>query len=95
VHSRRDGDTLILEIRDNGAGLPSERTTDGIGLTTTRARLERLYGDRHQLTLANLPEGGCVARIRLPFELTTDDRPDVVAAAPFPSATVPAGAAGD
>ena len=60
-----------LEIRDNGAGLVDGRVRpDGIGLTTTKARLERLYGDRQELTLANLPEGGCVARIRIPFQLT-------------------------
>jgi two-component system, LytTR family, sensor kinase len=95
VRSRREGDSLVLEILDNGAGLPSERPTDGIGLTTTRARLERLYGDRHQLTLANLPEGGCVARIRIPFELTSDDRVDGVAAPSFPASSIAVGAAGD
>jgi two-component system, LytTR family, sensor kinase len=77
VRSRREGDWLLLEIRDNGAGLPEgARPRDGIGLSTTRARLERLYAGRHELTLANLPEGGCVARIKIPFELTTDDRPE-------------------
>ena len=95
VRSRREGDSLVLEIRDNGAGLPSERPTDGIGLTTTRARLDRLYGDRHQLTLANLPEGGCVARIRIPFELTSDDRQDAIPATPFPPGAIGVGAAGD
>ncbi len=75
VRSRRDGEWLTLEIRDNGAGLgggPPAR--EGIGLTTTKARLERLYADRHTLTLEDLPEGGCVARIRIPFQLTPDDR---------------------
>ena len=95
VHSRRDGDWLALEIRDNGAGLPSERITDGIGLTTTRARLERLYGDRQELTLSNLPEGGCVARIRIPFELAADDRHDPIAPSAFAPNTVAVGAAGD
>jgi LytS/YehU family sensor histidine kinase len=78
VRSRRDGDWLTLEIRDNGAGLVEGRVRpDGIGLTTTKARLERLYGDRQELTLANLPEGGCVARIRIPFQLTGDERADI------------------
>jgi two-component system, LytTR family, sensor kinase len=77
VRSRRDNDWLALEIRDNGPGIVEGiRTRDGIGLTTTRARLERLYGERQSLTLQNLPEGGCVARIRIPFEPATDDRHD-------------------
>lgn len=75
VRSRRDGDWLVLEIRDNGMGLPEGHTPpDGIGLSTTKARLERLYGTRHELVLGNLPDGGCVARIRIPFQPTSDDR---------------------
>ena len=80
VRSRRDEDWLTLEIRDNGAGLiEGHERRDGIGLTTTRARLERLYGNRHELTLENLAEGGSVARIRIPFQLTSDDRAEPAA----------------
>jgi len=97
VRSRRDGDWLTLEIRDNGAGLAEGGARpDGIGLTTTRARLERLYGDRHELTLENLPQGGCVARIRIPFQLSADDR--VEPAVELPRSTTvgaPLAAAGD
>jgi two-component system LytT family sensor kinase len=95
VRSRREGDWLVVEIRDNGAGLPSERITHGIGLTTTHARLERLYGNRQELTLANLPDGGCVARVRIPFELTSDDRSDGAPTSPFASGAIVAGATGD
>jgi hypothetical protein len=69
---------------------------DGIGLTTTRARLERLYGDQQQLTLANLPEGGCVARIRIPFQPSTDDLAETGAdLARFSRSGTPLAAAGD
>jgi signal transduction histidine kinase len=97
VRSRRDGQWLLLEIRDNGTGLPQGRARpDGIGLTTTRARLERLYGEQHELTLENLPGGGCVARIRIPFQLTPDDRQDAVLDfPPQPNAAAPLAAAGD
>jgi signal transduction histidine kinase len=97
LRSRRDGDWLTLEIRDNGAGLPHGRVRpDGIGLSTTRARLERLYGDRQELTLENLPDGGCVARIRIPFQLTTDERGDAVLDfPPQPGVGKPVAAAGD
>jgi two-component system, LytTR family, sensor kinase len=97
VRSRREGDWLILEIRDNGMGLPQGiALREGIGLSTTKARLERLYGERHELALTNLPDGGCVARIRIPFQLTSDDRhdsaPELAVPAPL---TSPAGVAGD
>ena len=97
VSSRHDGEWLILEIRDNGAGLPAgARLRDGIGLTTTKARLERLYGAHHELTLANLPDGGCVARIRIPFELSSDDRQEAAFdARPFAAGAAPLAAAGD
>ena len=78
VRSRREGDWLVLEIRDNGAGLADGRPMrDGIGLTTTKARLERLYGDLQALSLENLPTGGCVARLRIPYQLAREDRSDV------------------
>ena len=80
VRSRHDGQSLVLEIRDNGMGLPQgQPLREGIGLSTTKARLERLYGTRQELELANLPEGGCVARIRIPFQPASDDRPDGLA----------------
>src|SRR4029078_4778441 len=67
VRSRRDGEWLSLEISDNGAGLAQGQPAhEGIGLTTTKARLERLYGDQQSIRLENLPTGGCVARIRIP-----------------------------
>jgi len=97
VRSRRERDSLTLEIRDNGTGLAAGGgRPDGIGLTTTRARLERLYGHHQELTLENLPEGGCVARIRIPFQLTTDDGPEPAAELARPAgSSMPLAAAGD
>jgi len=95
VGSHRDGDWLILEIRDNGAGIaPGRAPREGIGLTTTKERLERLYGARHELQLGNAPGGGFLARIRIPFRLATDERHDVPTdAAVLAGAVAPVGAA--
>ena len=92
-----EGEWLNVEIRDNGAGLTRGHVRpDGIGLTTTRARLERLYNDQQELTLANLPEGGCVARIRIPFQLTSEDRGEPLVRPPLPATSdAPLAAAGD
>ena len=49
ISSRRDGDDLRLEVRDNGVGLSGgarAKLHDGVGLSNTRARLECLYGER-------------------------------------------------
>ncbi len=73
VRAHRDRDQLVLEIRDTGSGMAMDRAPqERIGLTTVRARLERLYGDAHSLTIERLDSGvtGCVARVRLPFHET-------------------------
>ncbi len=76
VRSRAEGEWLILEIQDSGAGIPEGRSPgEGIGLSTTAERLRHLYGERHELSLGNAPDGGFLARIRLPLRLAGDQPP--------------------
>jgi two-component system LytT family sensor kinase len=63
---RREGDRLVLTVRDNGPGLDAPNES-GVGLANTRARLEQLYGDRASLKLASAEGGGVVAEILLPY----------------------------
>ncbi|HEY4065331.1 MAG TPA: histidine kinase [Burkholderiaceae bacterium] len=69
VSARREGETLVLQVRDTGAGL-SQASGDGtrFGLVQVRERLATLYGDGASLTLqaASDAEGGTLATIRLP-----------------------------
>jgi two-component system LytT family sensor kinase len=73
VKVRRDGYDLVLTVEDTGAGAAAMRVTGeqivstGIGLQNTRARLEELYGDEHQFTLAPNDAGGTTVTIRLPY----------------------------
>jgi two-component system, LytTR family, sensor kinase len=69
VQVSRVGASLVIEVRNSGRG-PGGEVTDGIGLTTVRGRLARLYGDAHEFSLAVGPKGGSVARIRVPFRTT-------------------------
>jgi len=65
--ARREPDTLVLTVRDNGAGEPAGGFTRvGIGLGNTRERLRELYGDRHRFEMTNHPDGGLVVRLTLP-----------------------------
>ncbi len=70
VSAAREGDTLVLRVRDTGVGLTGE-PGDGtrFGLVQVRERLATLYGARACLDLAAVadPEGGTLATLRLPL----------------------------
>ena len=67
VIARREGDRLRLEVRDSGPGLSDAPPKSGVGLAVTRERLKALYGASHELRLADLPGGGAVASIDIPW----------------------------
>jgi len=69
IASQRVGDDLILEIRDNGRGLPQggQILREGVGLRNIRERVDQLYGSRAHFSLEPAAGGGTVATLRLPF----------------------------
>ncbi|HEY3279993.1 MAG TPA: histidine kinase [Gemmatimonadales bacterium] len=72
VGARRVDDRVQLVVRDDGPGIgngDTETARPGIGLSNTRARLARLYGDDYELEVGNAPGGGIEARIAVPFRL--------------------------
>ena len=76
VSAARDGDTLVLRIRDSGAGVDvTSMSTEGhYGLAHVRERLATLYGERASFELAaGVGASGTVATIRLPWRTTDDD----------------------
>ncbi|HEY5228347.1 MAG TPA: histidine kinase, partial [Opitutaceae bacterium] len=67
ILGRIEGGSLHLEVRDDGAGLPdNRRVLEGTGLTNTRERLSKLYGDASRMTLRGRPEGGISVSIVIP-----------------------------
>lgn len=74
IRAWRENGDLRLEVRDDGPGLPEpQKLLSGIGLSNTRARLERLHGSRQRFELANAPRGGLVVRLTLPFQTEWTD----------------------
>lgn len=83
IEASLEGTQVVLRVRDTGRGLSRigvAGTNAGVGLTNTRARLERLYGGAGRLDLEPNPGGGTVATVTMPF------RPAVPAARSLASA---------
>jgi two-component system LytT family sensor kinase len=73
VRARREGQTLILEVEDDGPGdqgpanrIPARREP-GLGLAATAERLKLLYGEAQSFSAGNGERGGFLVRARLPF----------------------------
>lgn len=58
VRASCDAGTLVLEVRDDGAGLVTP-LAEGLGLANCRERLQHRYGSRATLTLTALQPGAC------------------------------------
>lgn len=70
ISSHIENGFLKLIVFDNGAGLPEDwqlKTSGGIGLANTAARLQQLYGENHRLELRNRTEKGVEVVIVIPF----------------------------
>ena len=63
VMLHRDGDELMLVVKDDGAGFDPSQPTDGMGLENIRRRAERTGGEA---TIISTPGAGTTVRIRLP-----------------------------
>ena len=71
ISAKRNNGCVRIEVKDNGPGISAISATngrfrEGLGLTNTRARLERLYGEAHRFELANDPHGGLTVTLEIP-----------------------------
>jgi sensor histidine kinase YesM len=59
---------MWLRVRDDGIGFSKTwRRPEGVGLSNTRSRLDRLYGERAALTMRENPGGGVVVDVYIPL----------------------------
>lgn len=69
VEATVSGGRLRVRVHDDGPGLNGGSGRSGlhVGLSTTRRRLEHLYGDDQSLSLVDAPEGGAAVTVDLPL----------------------------
>ena len=69
ISAEKEDGSLLIYVQDNGTGIvePEASLKTGVGLANTRSRLEKMYGDRFQLELSNLPGSGTSVRLIIPF----------------------------
>jgi len=80
VLARREGDCLVIDVSDNGLGMPPEtaaslldedrpevRTSgSGTGVRNVHRRIRLTFGEPYGLTILSEPDEGTLVRIRLP-----------------------------
>jgi two-component system, LytTR family, sensor kinase len=71
IHAGSVEDTLQLIVSDNGTGIAEERAPvfikEGIGLSNTRERLQRIYGASHRFLVDPITGGGFRVLIEIPI----------------------------
>lgn len=72
IAARKEDSNLVLEVSDDGPGLPhgwSINTHAGIGLKNVRERLQFLYGESCGLTLLPANPKGVTVQLTIPYSL--------------------------
>lgn len=68
IRAIAEGDRLVLEVADDGAGLSSTNGVEGVGIENVRRRLDYLFGADYELWLGAERQGFTV-RLSLPLRM--------------------------
>jgi two-component system LytT family sensor kinase len=76
VSSRLEGNALVLDVRDDGAGAEptAVERASGLGVRAVRQRLEARYGAGARLDIETSPGAGLVATVTLPARTVAAER---------------------
>jgi two-component system LytT family sensor kinase len=76
---------LVIEIEDNGAGIPEDRMAqvfgDGIGISNVHERLRVLYGGDFRMDISSREGEGTRIRIEVPEVIPTESQPSTAISA--------------
>jgi sensor histidine kinase YesM len=72
VSATRIAERLVMEIADNGTGLPAEFEL-GVGLSSVEARLAHQYGADQSMLTEPLLSRGTLVRIDIPYRTAADE----------------------
>ncbi|MGH7556592.1 MAG: sensor histidine kinase [Gemmatimonadota bacterium] len=78
VKARREDDSLVLQVIDNGAGGDARTSSEGragIGMSNVRDRLEELYGAHQDFSIFHPETGGFGVQLVLPYRLSSSLEP--------------------
>ena len=84
LRARRAEGRLVIEVSDDGVGIPEERRSEvfgsGIGISNVRERLKVLYGQDFSLQIDSRPGQGTAIRFEIPELITSRPEAAVEAA---------------
>ena len=71
IRASHENGTLLLQVEDDGPGLPMLNFREGVGMSNTRLRLRQLYGKECSFQMQNNPQGGLVVTLQIPVSTET------------------------
>jgi two-component system, LytTR family, sensor kinase len=66
IRASHENGRLVLQVQDDGPGMPMTDFREGLGIYNTRMRLEQLYGKFSTFRMSNDPTGGLLVTLKIP-----------------------------